>query len=105
MKRTANALRRVGAVLASTLNIGLFDATEYGELCENCCEKEKGRRVRDSLNNRGRVVLEVIGENGVENGMSGCRKGSWRSLVGNGVSSMKWGCVNRQSSFCASTNQ
>ena len=38
MKRTANALRRVGAVLASTLNIGLFDATEYGEFCENCCE-------------------------------------------------------------------
>lgn len=66
MKRTANALRRVGAVLASTLNIGLFDVTEYGEFCEKCCEKEKERRVRDCWNNRGRVMMEVIREKGWE---------------------------------------
>ena len=64
MKRTANALRRVGAVLASTLNIGLFDATEYSEFCENCCEKEKERRVRDCWNNRGRMMMEGIREKG-----------------------------------------
>lgn len=66
MKRTANALRRVGAVLASTLNIGLFDATEYSEFCENCSEKEKERRMRECWNNRGRVMMGVIWEKGWE---------------------------------------
>ena len=52
--------------MASTLNIGLFDATEYSEFCENCCEKEKERRVRDCWNNRGRVIMEAIREKGWE---------------------------------------
>ena len=87
MKRTANALRRVGAVLASTLNIGLFDATEYSEFCENCCEKEKARRVRECRNNRGRMMMEVIEGSGVGNGMDEIGRGSWRSLVGDDTSS------------------
>ena len=52
--------------MASTLNIGLFDATEYGEFCEKCCEKEKDRKVRDCWNNRGRMMMEVIREKGWE---------------------------------------